>query len=561
MTKILSTTDYEIFKKREGLLKRDGFARLSLWHNAKKFTSDKEVLVSLASTYYENGAYDKAVDCWFEFLTRTDNKDDIEDAYYGLANCFFKKQNDKICTFYLNRIFEQSGPLDASMLEDGIVDLISETDEKDRSAYKIVWPPEKVDYFETLHKARALSLAGENDEAISLASEIPEESEYYSHARIEVAFSEFLKGNEKYAVSVYEEVVEKNPKDITALCHLANAYYYTFEYDKANACLDKAVELGAKDETEETNTFLVACTLIRNDIIIPLAKKALAGKPFSLLHLFAKAIAHYNEGDLISAKEGFYKCLCVSPENIAYLYFKNLVDNDILDGKKGEKHAFSIAEKFPEELTEVYKNTVVELSKINMDRLSSALKSKKNEDALRWAIRYGEPEVNRIAVCIIAGAKNKWCVEEVKRLLLSCEVPDVLKQLVVTALVTSGYSKKLVVTLGNIFFRIKIAGLSDGVSDKTLFAYSGCVNALIAIGESETVKFKKSAERLDLIFGKEVESFSPIELSALIMLYAGHEKLSAPSVVSKVFLMREKRFNDLKSKAEKIIEKRNKGEE
>ncbi len=566
MTKILSTTDFEIFKKREGALKGDGFARLSLWHNAKKFISDKEVLASLASVYYENGYYEKSIDCWFEFLTRTDDKQDIEDAYYALANCFFNKQNDKVCTFYLNRIFEQSGPLDASLLEDGIVDLISEhdapsdTDGNDRSMYKIVWPPEKVDYFETLHKARGLSLAGEYGEAISLVSVVPKNSDYYAHARIEVAFAEFLKGNEKYAVSIYEEVVQSNPKDITALCHLANAYYYTYEYDKANDCLDKAIALEPKGETEETNIFLVACTLVRNDIIIEYAKKALEEKPFSRLHLFAKSVAHYNEGELIKAKDGFYKCLCVAPDNIVYSYYKRLVDKDILDRKKGEKHVYPIAENLPKELCEVHKNTVVELSKISIDRLSSALKSKKNEQSLKWAIRYGDPEVNRIAVCIIAGAKNKWCVEEIKKLLLSCEVPDVLKQLVITALVTSGYSKKLCVTLGNIYFSIKVAGLADGVSDKILFAYSGCVNALIAIGEKETNKFKKSAERLDLVFGKDVEQFSAVELSALIMLYAGHEKLSSPSVVAKVFLMRDKKFNDLKSKAEKIIEKRSKGE-
>jgi len=88
-------------------------------------------------------------------------------------------------------------------------------------------------------KARLLQALGRNDEALveaKSATQYDAENKWYK-----VLYASILKATGKYAeyVSVYEQLVNDYPTDLTFLNELAFAYYFTGEYEEAVEVYDK----------------------------------------------------------------------------------------------------------------------------------------------------------------------------------------------------------------------------------------------------------------------------------------------------------------------------------
>ena len=178
MAKILTAVaDLNYYQLKSKRLKESGKNKevITLWLSAVKNVKDPVVFMELALAYSACGMHDSAVTYWFKFLNMAKTDEDKKIAYQGLGNDYFMLGNPKVSNYYLNKTFLIGGAIDPDFLNDEVVEYFT-NEVEDKDDYKIVWPPERVDYTDLIQSAKDAYLSGEENLAREMFDKIPENS-------------------------------------------------------------------------------------------------------------------------------------------------------------------------------------------------------------------------------------------------------------------------------------------------------------------------------------------------------------------------------------------------
>ncbi len=173
----------------------------------------KQKLICLfGKLYYNMGRYDIAIKLYTHSI-RTNKKSVTSNNYYILGRCLRKERRY----------------LDAR-------DMFIEAIELDKNNYMA--------YYEL---GLTLSASDKKDTAIIMLSNALKIEPEFKDAKVALAITYSEIGRVKEAVSIYNEIIEKDEADEEVLYNLANIYYYELnEQDKAEECYTKAVETNNK---------------------------------------------------------------------------------------------------------------------------------------------------------------------------------------------------------------------------------------------------------------------------------------------------------------------------
>lgn len=185
---------------------------ITIYLNYNNITIKQKIVCFLGKMYYSMGRYDIAIKLYTHSI-KTNKKSITSNNYYILGRCLRKEKRY----------------LDAR-------DMFIEAIELDKSNY--------LAYYEL---GLALSASDKKDTAIIMFSNSLKVEPDFKEAKVALAITYSEIGRVNEAVSIYNEIIEKEDADEEVLYNLANIYYYELnEQDKAEDCYIKATQINNK---------------------------------------------------------------------------------------------------------------------------------------------------------------------------------------------------------------------------------------------------------------------------------------------------------------------------
>ncbi|MCQ2399175.1 MAG: hypothetical protein MJ072_01565, partial [Clostridia bacterium] len=247
--------DLSFYEKLDNKKSPDDYVgRLSLWHGAERVLTDPAVFFRISSIYKDAGLYDLAVEYLYKYLDSVSDKVDVYSAYIALGNCYYYLNNIKVANFYFNRAFLLCGMINEEELDEEVADYFLKQEEEGgdiREDYRIVYPPEKVDFSDDIDEAKELIATGRIDEAFEILQEIPETSKYYPESRAEMSVAEFLRGNTEKGIDLSKKALHFDGENIYALCNLSSMYFVQGDFSVSREHYDRAMRITPQNNEEK----------------------------------------------------------------------------------------------------------------------------------------------------------------------------------------------------------------------------------------------------------------------------------------------------------------------
>ncbi|MBM7704514.1 tetratricopeptide repeat protein [Metabacillus iocasae] len=217
----LQTGDYYFEKALKAYRKHD-------LHKAKRYLEramqldpkDPIVVCQLATVLTELGEYQQSNQLLFSVIHEMD--EDMVDCYYFIANNYAHLGLFQEAQKYANRYMDQEE--DGEFLEDAedLLDLLSIEVEDDEDEF------EQQDDLLIVkqEKAKLLLEQAKFEEAMELLNEIIEDYPQFWSAHNNLALTHFYLNHVDSAMAILDDVLQKNPGNLHALCNKLIFYYY-----------------------------------------------------------------------------------------------------------------------------------------------------------------------------------------------------------------------------------------------------------------------------------------------------------------------------------------------
>ena len=536
-------TDLSFYERLEDKKDAEDLAgRIEVYQTARKNIGDKEkeVYLRLADLYKCAELFDTSVKYLYKYLDRASNKEETVTAYTLLGNGYYYLANDKVSNYYFNKAFVLGGALDPDLIDDSVLEFFTKS--KDKAAdYKIVYPPEDVDYNDLLDEAKDLFIAGNLKESFALYEQVPEKSPFYAEARSEMAVAEFLHGDAEKGINLAREAYRADPENVFAACNLSSMFYSKGDYVNARKYYDKAMAIESDNLEDIFKKAMASCEEKEHKKALELLAILLDDKPYDTHYTFLSGMAYLNLGNLTAAREYFHAAYALKPFDAVYKYYVKLTDEKIelnLDGKPNDYPYFT---QLPEKETDKRVKLISKLAEKTPRELNLKLKDPEVSDAILWAFSAGDSEVQKTSVYILAAAGGKYN-KVIKDLLIEVGISDYIKRIILTVLVINGVGGKVGLVIGNIYQKIKIPALSEEFPDEFLYAYAGCVSVLAPVGVDDFSKLVKAASNVYEAVKTSKERVDGAMLSALMCCKSGYPIVSGTNETAKLFRVKKDRL-------------------
>ncbi|PWM71399.1 MAG: hypothetical protein DBX59_08855 [Bacillota bacterium] len=512
------------------------------------------IYYDIADIYYEMGLYDYSLKYWFRCLDRAP-KYEYEDIYNGIGACYYSLNNLTAATYYFNQQFlvSKDGTL---YMDDDILDSIAELGDA-RGDFKVVYPPQAVDYGDTMRKGKSLMIRGENAAARELFASVPDGAEEYETAQMEIAVAEFLEGDVEGAIARSQAIYERNEHNVFAICNLSSMYKY-----KGSDMLSGLYFTKLKEEDAETedDMYKIATSCMEHKKYERAAqcfKSMLVQKPYDMQLLFLYGISLYNAGDFAAAKETFGRILRITEVNPAALSYYRRADSALENGVKNFKPLPNFYRPFDDDEEENTRELSRLLKNRNEKTLAKAMKTQKFWDLVDWSFSASDREVRRCSCYLLALGDSRRAEEYLLDKLLDPTLSDDMKGYISELLALRDFDKTVGVVLSNVYKKVSFYALNaewDGHGDVYAGAYAVCVAKCVVTGDYDMRKVYDAA--LSLYFAtdgeKSVKEASEKTVAALIFMRSGVEKVMSVEECAELFNCSEKELKRLMLETEKV---------
>lgn len=448
------------------------------------------VQLDLAEVYAQMRLYDRSLFHLFRTL-QSGNFSAINDALPMLAEVCIFAGDYTAGSYYMQRVLAECD--DSEPLYSGeFLDYLHQVGEEN-PPFRIVYPPESVDYSISIEEGRRLMKIGQNAEAIEVLSKIPETSSDYTEALCHLSLAYFLADDHETAEEIALAALKREPGCVFALTDLVSVLCADGKRAAAEPYL---LQLRAV-ETQDPDTLLKLATAFCEAGEHHSAERVLSQlcnlTPYNLTALYLHAVAAYNTEQWDAAKQSLTAFHTLTPNNPVALYAWKAV-KERADGKKPRKG------KLPAKLPYVFTmppEAVAECAAnaLRFEKLSPAKKKEIIADperralTLSWVFFTEDAKIQREVIAMIAETKCRASSEYLESLLIEPIVPLRLKQEVVYQMLLCGMRKKTWISVYNVLNKLPLRPL-ETEGDKTDLlkkAYAKAVSALVLTEESATL--------------------------------------------------------------------------
>lgn len=150
--------------------------------------------------------------CWFRYLAVCEIEA-LADAYEGLAACYYNVGNEAQSAYYYNKMLSEDDDVPA----ESKMEIARMFTRSPKSLFKVVYPPEKADYGETVDEGVKLLKSGKYEDAATAFSKVHPASSPCGRGEKLSRRRHLVTGDSDAAEKDCLELLEKDPDDVQAL--------------------------------------------------------------------------------------------------------------------------------------------------------------------------------------------------------------------------------------------------------------------------------------------------------------------------------------------------------
>ena len=432
-----------------------------------------EVYYKIAGLYYDMELYDKSLYYWYLLLDMPQKNREqypVSEIYNGIASCYYALNVPAVAAYYFNNQLKNEKEEDLigdyedfENSEEGF-DVL---DECVKSAlgiekpFKVVYPPEAVDYSETLKKGKRLLSSGEREEALKVFDEIHPSSKEYPDASNNIAVIKILGGDIDGGIEQSKKTLEREPRNIIAL---TNLYMLYLEKDEPKTAAEYFSLIDEKNAKTDDEVFRLANVYFEKKDFSSAArlfKKLLVKKPFQLIIKYLYAVSLYNGGDFENAAAEFTSIANLNNGDLICEYYAKTALSLLSAGAK-KAEFISGRKAFPKEIEEKYLKKIESFLKGKIENLDKFLSKKENAEILKWAINSENTNLQELAMFLASLTENRAVKNYAFNKLLDPAISNAAKGQIVLAIVTEASKTETVgIVISNEYKKVKIYPITD----------------------------------------------------------------------------------------------------
>jgi len=304
---------------------------------------------------------------------------------------------------------------------------------------------------------------GDFQTAITLLEEVVEKDPTIFSAMNNLALAYFFDGRKEQAIEVSKRVLAAQPLNLHAICNLALFYSDLNDHESASVYLEKID--GIKDIKPEDmhKIALTYCELELHEKAYRWFLKLLSFQPYDIRILHFCGLAAYNCGLYAEALGFFVKILKIDPKNSLALYYSALAQ----DAKKN-----GAAKK----LEYVYQVQFDEIKR-RISYLNECLKQKdgsleykwKHDKYFRsiiyWGLHYGDEYIKKIVLEIMSMFSDAEVEEEFRDFLLKSSEKDEIKNDIFMYLKRMGAREPYVAYIRGAIAEVRVGMVSEDIKN------------------------------------------------------------------------------------------------
>ena len=503
----------------EALEKNDAEKALSIYLEIERTGKYGNLLLQkIADLYTELGMYTESINYWFKYLSVT-SKRNYAECYNGLGGNFFLAGYKNIAVYYFNLQINDKGD-DDFPFDDYMYELFYENNPDAQSNDDLKAKTQNIRLYDEKNEAdeEKLNLSKkifekDKDKAIELLSSIDINSDCYSEAQI--ALAPFYLIDKKYdqALHCFEESLNDKKYTDLVLNDILAVSLLLGDENKCNKAFSELQKRNSADYSRLVKYFILFYKLGEHNVNYEFSKKVLKLlMPMPNLYVYC-GIAALNVGKASKAYDMFSAYYDVTHSYFAD-YYRTLAKNY----KGNEKFEFRFL--LPD-------SALCELSQKAEKLLSVSARSLKKYSKSVFEIQEASfsttsMELQAIACQLLSLLNTSAAEKTLKKLLLSVDVNESIKLIILTMLVELGNDKPTPMVFGSIYMIVPYEKVEFNEERGDVFrdAYAVVFGRLAPYVENDLYKLKNAAYDIYYKFlsnGNIKKVNDPLPLAGLIL--------------------------------------------
>ena len=463
-----------------------------------------DAMMLIAEIYTEMGLYYQAINQYFKVLTF---EEEASECYIAIGQNFYMLDQNLTALKFIKRGI--AGAWDQESLQQAKAVLESVGGE---NKFRVISGSRNNEL--VISMAQSLIGDGEYDGAIKLLNFVPEDSAQYPSAALHKAVCLRSLGDYDGSLKLTEEQLKENPDDISLLCNLVKIYIETKRTADADGLLEELKTLTAAGRDD---SYAIAVALLCGDKpadAVKFLERYLESDPYEANVLTILGQAYHNIGELDKAQECFLAILAVDDDNIVAKFYNKYIQEARIRKKPALKYIFQLP------LKEVNK-TIARLAKtagLSDGGFRDAVLKKGFFEELMWLYGIGRQELYELINGRLAGVSDRRADDFLRSALVDLRVSNLVKKSIFAAMLKTGKTKRLAVTVGEDIKFLTVTRPKSLISapDHVIGAYSAVFSALAFIAEGFEKKLNAAVNKLNKTFAKHPSLTSVPELACML---------------------------------------------
>ncbi|RXZ62387.1 tetratricopeptide repeat protein [Candidatus Borkfalkia ceftriaxoniphila] len=484
----------------------------------------------LAEIYDDMETYEMAINCWFRYLAVCEIEA-LADAYEGLAACYYNVGNEAQSAYYYNKMLSEDDDVPA----ESKMEIARMFTRSPKSLFKVVYPPEKADYGETVDEGVKLLKSGKYEDAATAFSKVHPASRLAGAAKNYLAVCHLVTGDSDAAEKDCLELLEKDPDDVQALSTYCAVLIEKKQTAKSREIARRLASISTENPDELYKIATVCC---ESGLDAEAYEKFCVLEEivrYDLTLIYFKSVAACKCGKYRESLEGFGKIIDVFPHAEVARYYYNAMRLYLEEG--GQPPAVDYFYKLPKAERDKRVQLLAALSDVKSDELRRYGREYDLVPLFRWCFDEfdgQEPELQLLAVNVAVRAGEYGFLQE---MFLDSTVNDVIKIETARKIFERNKDASIAVVLCDVFKQLEFVRLEVGRVKHKIFvsAYSMCAAKFCLLGNEHTHKFNRAA----------VKMYNILEEKNLLTLVTDKESLACA-----IFLFTRKGKGDFKGALE-----------
>lgn len=412
-------------------------------------TADSELYLIIADCYYKMSVYERSLE-WYSLSLI--NKKNLARSFIGLCRCFIELKKYEFAFLYLNKAIEA----DKKGKFTNDVQNLAMFLQSDKILSQI---NNKKKFFtevnaKQLEKAKLCVLNAKYAEADKILSTISPNTNSYIEALNTKATLNIMQGDYITAYELANKVLQRNPKDVKALCNVSLSYCSRGNMIASMSVIKSAMAI--KDLTIYDKLLIATtlCQLNAHKLVILYITDILKTYKYNFDFLILLSIAYNNSKQYELAIKNINKCLDIFRFDTICLSLKNKI---LQCQTTGESIPYINQIYVPEEIS-LLSNRLEQTMGKTQTEVHNYLGNIKNKEFVIWAINTLGSAFSSMLVFNIVRSKN---FEFVKELLLSTRINANIKIALIKELILQNYIEKLPILFENVYSELNLKKIKE----------------------------------------------------------------------------------------------------